>query len=546
MKNFLRIPFIAIVAGFSLGSPFSATAQHQTETLTTPLINGRIPYSVEIKEVSLVPAAIPNIHSIAGAEWNGHWIILAGRTNGLHGMTGMNAFDPAFENRDVWVIDPAGRQSWHKSLEGSGLDQDTVDSLSSVNTQFYQDGNKLLIIGGYGYKRSVADHVTYDTLSVIDLPGLVAWVKSAAGSETTNAEDHIHQIQDTSFQVTGGALEKIGDEFQLVFGQNYSGRYRPGLNGVYTQQVRRFKLNIANDGALTLSDQAATRTNSDFRRRDLNALTILQRSGIGTFEEKIAVFSGVFTPNDGAWTAPVFIGAGGEVEQDDPLHDTTLKQGFQIYHCAKVTLYHRVTDESHTLLFGGITVLERDTSTGDFTRDDSAPFTNQCGLIVRAASGRTQQYWLPTRFPLLLSGDKELRFGTNAEFFPAPDAPRLHPRVLDLAVITQPTVIGHIFGGIVADAGNGGSTGASGRIFEVILTPVPTSQTLNISTPNLTLSWDHDAGSEKRFLVEESENLQTWRELSAPLADITTLTPADGGTEHYYRALSALPTKESN
>ena len=91
-----------------------------------------------------------------------------------------------------------------------------------------------IVIGGYGFKRSVNDHRTYDTLTVINLPGLVGWVKTPAGLEATQAADHVEQIQDSYFQVTGGGLERIGDDYQLVFGQNYEGRYRPMFDGIYT------------------------------------------------------------------------------------------------------------------------------------------------------------------------------------------------------------------------------------------------------------------------------------------------------------------------
>ena len=117
----------------------SASGQHQTDSFSLPYVNGVLPYTVEISEVSLEPAPLPNIHSIAAAEWDGQWVFMAGRTNGLHGMTGMNAFDPAFENREIWVVDPSSRESWSKNIEtsaASGLARDIVDSLSSVNTQF--------------------------------------------------------------------------------------------------------------------------------------------------------------------------------------------------------------------------------------------------------------------------------------------------------------------------------------------------------------------------------------------------------------------------
>ncbi len=518
--------------------------QHQTPTLTEPFVNGSIPYSIEIREVSFEPAILPNIHSTAAAEWQGQWIILGGRTNGLHGMTGMNAFSPAYENRDVWVVDPESKQSWHKSLEdsaASGLSQNLVDSLSAVNTQFYQDESHWMIVGGYGYKRSVANHVTYGTITHIDLPGLVGWVKESPGSESSLAADHIDQIADNFFQVTGGGLERIGDEYQLIFGQNYAGSYRPFLSGIYTKQVRRFRIETSNGFQIPEESKIATTPNDAFRRRDLNVLTILEREDINVFKERALVLSGVFTPETGVWTAPVLIGAGGSVVMDDPLASSTLKQGFQVYHCSKASLYNRVTNESHALLFGGITVLERNLDTNQYIRDDQAPFTNQCSLVVRDTNGMIRQYWLPTRFPDIRLNGKELRFGANAEFFISRDVPTLHPKVIDLAAIRSPTVIGHIFGGIFADAGNNGSTGASGRVFEVTLVPIANTAPLSIVTfPTLELNWEPIA--DHTDLIEYSNDISVWHEFSGSLSGPTKWPIEDPMTARFYRRLSAKPT----
>ena len=191
MKTRILVCFSAILAPV-------AFAQHQT-ALDPPLVGGTLPYSITLREISLAPAPIPTLHSVAAGKWDGLWVLLAGRTAGLHGLTGQNAFDPQYENRSVWVIDPVNRLSWSKSLmetnPASGLAADVVDSLSSVNTQFHQTGDRLVVVGGYGYKRSVADHKTYDTITFIDLPGLVDWVKQAAGSETSRAADHIRPFQ---------------------------------------------------------------------------------------------------------------------------------------------------------------------------------------------------------------------------------------------------------------------------------------------------------------------------------------------------------------
>ena len=497
-------------------------AQHQT-LLDPPLVGGTLPYSITLREISLAPAPTPTLHSVAAAKWDGQWIFLAGRTSGLHGMTGQNAFDPQFENRSVWIIDPVSKQSWSKSLietnPASGLSADVVDSLSSVNTQFHQTADRLTIVGGYGFNRSLGNHKTYDTISFIDLPGLMAWVKQPAGAETTQAVTHIRQIRNVYFQVTGGSLEKLHGEYQLIMGQNYEGRYRPNFNGTYTRQVRRFQVIEGPTGpAVPVETMIATTPEDAYRRRDLNIATVLEAGAQpGEFLERAVVYSGVFTTTGGVWTVPVVVAPGGVVTMADPAAPSALRQGFQVYHCAKVGLFHRATKEMHMVMFGGITVLERDAVSGTFTQDNNAPFTNQCGVVIRRADGSFKQHFLTTRFPQILTTEnKELRFGTNAEFFPAPGLPMLHPKVIDLAAIGSETVIGHIFGGIMADAGNGGNTGASGRVFEVVLTPATVAATPMISKngQNVTLTWTGNA--DWNYLIETSTDLQQWQQSAKP------------------------------
>ena len=503
-----------------------ATAIHQTE-LDAPLVGGTLPYSIEIRETSLAPAPMPTLHSVAAAKWDGQWILLAGRTAGLHGLTGQNAFDPQYENRSVWIIDPVNKQSWSKSLietnPASGLTADVVDSLSSVNTQFHQTDDRLMVVGGYGFKRSVNDHKTYDTLTFIDLPGLMAWVKQPAGAETTQAAEHIRQIRNAYFQVTGGSLEKLHGEYQLIMGQNYDGRYRPFLNGIYTNQVRRFQVIEGPDGpTVPVESMLATPAQPEYRRRDLNVATVLEAGPQpGELLERAIVYSGVFTLDNGVWTVPVVVAPGGVVTMDDPATPGTLRQGFQIYHSAKVGLFHRATREMHMVMFGGITILERDAATGTFTQDDQAPFTNQCGVVIRRGDGSFKQHFLETRFPLILTNeDKELRFGTNAEFFPAPGVPMLHPKVIDLAAIHSEMVIGHIFGGIMADAGNSGNTGASGRVFEVVLTPATVAPTpaIAIDGSQVALTWP--GHPDWNYLIETSTDLDAWSHPWHPLDGI--------------------------
>ena len=129
----------------------------------------------------------------------------------------------------MWVIDPVSKETWSRSLKdtSSGLSSSEIDSLSSTNTESYQDGNTLFVVGGYVYTNK--NFTTYNALTAIDLPALVDWVK---GTDQTLHANTILQVageesSDSSydggfFQVTGGGLEKQETAINL-FGQKFEG-----------------------------------------------------------------------------------------------------------------------------------------------------------------------------------------------------------------------------------------------------------------------------------------------------------------------------------
>jgi hypothetical protein len=131
-------------------------AAHQTDTFSPVTSGTTLPYRIALAPYDLGDVALPTLHSFAKAQWDGKWLLLGGRTNGLHGFThsGLANFPPAFQNREIWVIDPVQRQAWHRSLEdsASGLTREQIDSLSVTNNQFYQTGEQLYLSGGYGFR----------------------------------------------------------------------------------------------------------------------------------------------------------------------------------------------------------------------------------------------------------------------------------------------------------------------------------------------------------------------------------------------------------
>ena len=447
-------------------------AQHQTDDFSPVFTGSNLPYEIELVPFDSGTMPLPTLHSYAKAQWDGKWLLLGGRTNGLHAFTqnGFANFPPAFQNRDVWVIDPKSGESWRRSLEGddSGLAIEQIDSLSVTNNQFYQAGDRLYITGGYGYKTDF-DYTTFDTLTSIDVPGMIAWVQGGNG----DAASQLRQIHDPLFAVTGGAMYEMSGRMHLVFGQDFQGEYTPFGNGVYTNQVRSFSI-IDDEQQLSVADVSVSEPHDSFRRRDLNVVPVIRAAEDGSLSEELRVLSGVFTEAGGAWTVPVEIDAGGVPFMPDPTNPKTFKQAMNTYHSAKIGLYSERTNGMHTLLFGGISLNFFDHESQQLVRDDQLPFINQSTSIVIDNEGNYSQHLLATDFPNIVDQDsgKRLLFGTNAEFMLADGIATYGNGVISIDELNEPTLLGYIVGGIAADQPNRGNTVATGRIFQVVLTPV--------------------------------------------------------------------------
>lgn len=478
MSRVVRVGFVAV---FIIAALFEngLFAQNQTDNVSPVVIDGSLPYHIDLVRYAVGLADMPTLHSFAKAQWDGKWLLIGGRTNGLHAFTqnGFVNFPPAFQNRDVWVVDPVNGESWSRSLAdiSSGLSLAEVDSLAVTNNQFYQDGDRLYLTGGYGLQTDF-DYVTFDALTSINVPGLMNWVQGSDGT----AADEIKQIHDPLFAVTGGAMLPIDGRTHLVFGQDFQGDYTPFGNGVYTNQVRSFTI-VETDDSLTVQDVSQSFPNENYRRRDLNVVPIVRAAEDGSLHEEIRAYSGVFTPAGGAWTVPVEINTQGEPSMLDPGDDAAFKQAMNGYHSAKLGLYSEASDEMHSLLFGGISLNYYDATTQTLVQDDMLPFIDQSTSIVIDNLGNYTQYLLPTEFPEILdeqSGNK-LLFGTNAEFMIADGIPTYPNGVIRMDEMTEPTTLGYILGGISADQPHRGNTAASGWIFEVQYSP-----TISVPEPN--------------------------------------------------------------
>jgi hypothetical protein len=442
-----------------------------------------LPYRIALEEVDYSDIDLPTLHSFAAGQFDGKWLFISGRTNGLHGFDAIFSpeenFPPRHQNRDVWVVDFNTRQSWSRPLDDptSGLTESQILSLATTNNQFYQKNDKLYLTGGYGVLEDGENFTTFDALSAIDIAGLGEWVMSGAGSAAAN----IRQIHDPIFRVTGGGMHEIEGKTHLVFGQDFDGVYTPFSDGTYTRQVRTFE--VVDDGVnLAVQNVGSTPIVDDYRRRDLNVVPILKPDGVGGVEQKLVALSGVFTQLFGAWTVPVEIDADGQPTQADPSASSTFKQGFNGYHSSKLGLYSEASGAMFEVLFGGISVQFLDESTGEVVTDNALPFVNDVTAVQIDAEGDYSQHHLGY-FPELFDQDgQRLRFGSNSEFLVADNVPLFDNGVINFdQLVPGETTLGHIFGGIMTNGPHtmlGADSSASNRVFAVKIVVVPEPSTV--------------------------------------------------------------------
>lgn len=469
--------------------PLAASAQHQTADFTPIELNPSLPFQIQVQEYDFGGGELPGLHSYAAGHYDGKWVLLAGRTNGVHDLdqSGLDSFPAESQNREVWVIDPVAKQSWHRSLgdpatgvtdPASGLTPFQIASLTPTNNQFTQRGDQLYMTGGYGLNPA-GEFTTFDMLTAIDLPGMVDWVQTGGGQ----AVDHVRQLESPTASVTGGAMYEMGGRFHLVLGQDFEGEYSPRTDGAYTRQVRSF--DIVDDGTnLAIANVTQSTPVPVYRRRDLNVVPVVRPDGLGGMEEGLVALSGVFTSTFGAWTVPVEIDSSGNPTMADPALASTFKQGFNGYHSAKLGLYSAAGESMHEVLLGGISVQYLD-EFGVVQRDDAMPFINDITAVSIDAAGVFSQQHLGF-FPQITDDEGNAwRFGANAEFFLADGVPTFDNGVIKLDELAPGTRLGFVFGGIMT---NGPHTRgfpdvtstASFRIFEVVYTQVPEPSALAI------------------------------------------------------------------
>ena len=474
MKTLSRIlASLFIIA--SAGSEVAlAITDNQTDTLSPVLPQaGNVPFHVVISQANFqLPTGL---HSGVVGVYQGLWIFIAGRTNGLHGFSG-TSFPAASENTSIYVVNPATGVVTSRALSdpSSGLTQDQIDSLSVTSPEGYQENNTLYMAGGYGYDTNATTYSTKPILTAIYLPGIVQWVTQPSNPNYSVIQN-ISQLTNPVFQIAGGKMHRLGNVTQLVFGQNFPTSYTPISNGIYSEVIHQFQI-TNNNGKLAIDiyNSNPVTADPDFRRRDMNIVpALLNRNNL--LQYGLVAYAGVFTTNGGVWTVPVVIDTAGNPTMADPTSASTFKQAMNQYACATASLYSRSTSSMYHILFGGNSY-EYFVS-GSPVDDQEIPFINQVTTIKMDTNGNFTQYLMGGEYPVILSTTSNpgnpLLFGSAAYFIPN-SVQRYPDNIINLDSITKPTVIGYIVGGIASTLANtnvDADSFASPYVFTVTLIP---------------------------------------------------------------------------
>jgi len=412
------------------------------------------PFNISIEPVNI--NGLGGIQSFAFGQYNGRWLIVGGRLDGLHQRQPFAAFDLAGHNNQLIVVDPVSKQKWSAPL--TSLPVSIQEQLSATNMEFHQEGNILYYIGGYGYSATLADHTTFDKLTAIDVPAVINAIIS-----NNSFSAYFRQIADTQFSVTGGHLSKINNTYYLVGGQQFIGRYNPmgpthgpGFFQKYTNAIRKF--NLADNGtSISIEHLPGSIDSINLHRRDYNVVSQILPNGT----EGITAFSGVFQPT----VDLPFLNAV-NINSTSYAVNNAFTQHYNHYHCAVIPLYSASNNEMHSVFFGGIAQFYD--NNGMLVQDNNVPFVKTIARVTRDASGTMAEYKLPVEMPALL--------GAGAEFIPLENLPTYPNGVIALdSLSNNPTLLGYIYGGISSTAQNifftntGTQSSASSQIFKVSL-----------------------------------------------------------------------------
>ncbi len=456
----------------------------QSQTLGN---SAELPFELELEDAT--QDELPGLHSFAFARWNEWWIAIGGRVGGLHGFFAVTGFPEDEANVHIRLLNPETGAEYTYAIENlSGI---FIDPLKATNPQYAQDSAHLFIIGGYGKDVLQNKFVTFNTLTSVNLPLLVS--KMIAGQDPSLA---FHQIESGNFQVCGGEMEKLGDWYYLVGGHDFSGLYSdngvPTFSQTYTNEIKKFKINLTANNTPYVSDYSAFMNTQQLHRRDFSMAPVIRPDG----SEALGLYGGVFQYTQNLpFYNPIYI-------SNDNIFtlDASFEQQFSQYTCPVLPMYNAVDSSMYSIFFAGLSTHYWDQGSGQIGYDEKVPFIRDITALRRRADGSSTEYLLPERFDDLL--------GTNMIFVPADDVPHYGNEVIQLHNLNGRTFVGWLYGGIKAEIPNFTPSVANKRLFKVFITPESSATNEAESAASNVVIAPNPFRQQLRFEVAHTEQIQ--------------------------------------
>lgn len=496
-KALAGLAFSAVIFSF-VSTGYCAAKSARARGVANTNATASIPFQLTLTEVP--NSTLPGLHSFSSASHSGKWLLIGGRTAGLHGFgNGTNNFPRSTANTNIYVVDPAANRVLGTTNLMAALAKypEIAGPLTASNPEFVQVGTHLYVVGGYGKDLTTGTMTTFGTLIEIDVPGLITAVTTKS---PIIVGKHIRKTpgSDNRLKVTGGSLKHANGIFYLIFGQDFTGDYSirdrdynraGGQFQKYNEFVRAFTLMKTTNGIAigTYNQfQGPYDPNLPYHRRDLNVVDTIQSDGqtLGA-----TVYGGVFKAGQIAGhvnpidltlttnaTNAIYTSTNPPV-----LLQSGFKQALSQYDCANLNVYDPASTSTFTTLFGGISqfhysfpsnVLIWDTV--DLSKGvDGLPFVNTVTTIRHSAPGTSfAQFIQPATLPALLGTDAQVLLNGT------PGKGSLFANgVVNLGQIKGQTLVGYLYGGIQSYGPYSGlvtnnpSTIASGRLFQIYITP---------------------------------------------------------------------------
>jgi len=526
----LRGPFTLLLAlavlGLTACTPQSSGPGPETSEPPPPPSSdpptGAVPFTLALEAFSI--DGLPGLHSFAAAGTADQLVLLAGRTNGLHGFAPSRqaaefpSFPKEYANDTVYVVNlTTGTLLGQAKV--TALPQPYVNQLTASNTQYWLEDGFLYIVGGYGPDPATGTLVTLPYVTVIDFAALVSTVTAGGALDATFAAANMTSVQQLAAAITGGDVQVFGGQMLLAYGHRFDGEYTPGGGQAlqqYSNSVRVFTFNASRGTdsiEATVEYQGSvpdTTTglspDNPYHRRDLTVKPAFNPQG----DQRIAVYGGVFKGGrQEGYVHPLYIDPGtsfGIAVSED----TDATQWLSQYDCATIQLYSATAQAQYSTFFGGISFYYWDPACACLKHDpvdifgkgvDGLPFINSISTFKVTAQGSTQYLHQGATFPpataqpVCVDATNQSvpaqYLGAETKFFTATGVPLESNGVIPLDQV-QAGALGYLVGGIAAHCDPGdvrcyastqGASCASSLLYRVVINPAAATPTVELVAP---------------------------------------------------------------